>query len=63
MSISAGVAVFPHDGETYETLLATADRRMYEDKSTRRRPAHGQIGSPKLEVLPAPELDIRRANP
>ena len=59
MSISAGVAVFPHDGETYETLLATADRRMYQDKSERRRPTPRQVGSPKLEVLPTPELDIR----
>ncbi len=37
MSISAGAAVFPHDGETYETLLATADQRMYQDKGGRKR--------------------------
>ena len=36
MSISAGVAVYPHDGETYETLLAKADSRMYRDKSGRK---------------------------
>jgi len=63
MSISAGVAVFPHDGETYEELLATADRRMYQDKSTRRRPVHRQIGSPKLDVLPTPERDVTPARP
>ena len=32
LSISAGAAVFPHDGDTYEALLATADGRMYGDK-------------------------------
>src|SRR5688572_12256192 len=36
LSISAGVAVYPHDGETYETLLAIADARMYSDKSGRK---------------------------
>jgi len=36
LSISAGVAVYPHDGETYETLLAKADSRMYSDKSGRK---------------------------
>ena len=29
LSISAGVAVFPHDGDSYESLLAKADSRMY----------------------------------
>ena len=36
LSISAGVAVYPSDGETYETLLAKADGRMYSDKSGRK---------------------------
>jgi diguanylate cyclase (GGDEF)-like protein/putative nucleotidyltransferase with HDIG domain len=36
LSISAGMAVFPEDGNTYETLLATADRRMYVDKNSRK---------------------------
>lgn len=35
--ISAGAAVYPEDGATSEDLLATADRRMYEDKAKRRR--------------------------
>jgi GGDEF domain-containing protein len=34
--LSAGAAVFPHDGECYEALLAAADSRMYRDKSERR---------------------------
>jgi diguanylate cyclase (GGDEF)-like protein/putative nucleotidyltransferase with HDIG domain len=33
---SAGVSVFPHDGSTYEALLADADHGMYRDKATRR---------------------------
>ena len=36
LSVSAGVAVFPHDGRTYEDLLAAADNRMYRDKSQRK---------------------------
>ena len=37
LGISVGAAVFPHDGESYETLLATADSRMYQDKAGRKR--------------------------
>jgi diguanylate cyclase (GGDEF)-like protein/putative nucleotidyltransferase with HDIG domain len=36
LMMSAGAAVFPHDGESYEALLAAADSRMYRDKSERR---------------------------
>ena len=32
LSISGGAAVFPHDGSSYEALLAKADRRMYRNK-------------------------------
>ena len=44
LSISAGAAVFPHDGDSYESLLAKADSRMYRDKSARKREAatHGR---------------------
>jgi len=37
ISISAGAAVFPKDGDSYEALLATADGRMYEHKGARKR--------------------------
>ena len=37
LSISAGAAVFPFDGESYEALLQVADGRMYEDKAARKR--------------------------
>ena len=36
LSISAGTAVFPHDGDNYDALVAKADRQMYEDKSRRK---------------------------
>jgi diguanylate cyclase (GGDEF)-like protein len=39
LAISAGAAVFPHDGESYEALLAKADSRMYRDKVLRKREA------------------------
>jgi diguanylate cyclase (GGDEF)-like protein/putative nucleotidyltransferase with HDIG domain len=36
LGVSAGAAVFPHDGTTYEELLADADHLMYRDKAMRR---------------------------
>jgi diguanylate cyclase (GGDEF)-like protein len=41
IAISVGAAVFPHDGDSYEMLLATADSRMYRDKTSRKRLAAG----------------------
>ena len=37
LSLSVGVAVYPHDGTDAEELLAEADRRMYKSKRTRRK--------------------------
>ncbi len=39
LSISAGVATFPADGQSYESLLSAADRRMYLDKARHKRQA------------------------
>jgi diguanylate cyclase (GGDEF)-like protein/putative nucleotidyltransferase with HDIG domain len=36
LSISAGAARFPDDGQTFEELLAAGDERMYRDKAGRR---------------------------
>jgi diguanylate cyclase (GGDEF)-like protein len=64
LAISIGAAVFPHDGDTYETLLAHADAGMYSDKTRRKREA---AGAPPGEVhAPAPpeslsEVELRRA--
>src|SRR5580765_5262972 len=45
LAISVGASVFPHDGNTYETLLATADGRMYRDKTRRKRELGGGAGA------------------
>jgi len=45
LAISVGASVFPHDGNTYETLLATADGRMYRDKTRRKRELGGGDGA------------------
>jgi diguanylate cyclase (GGDEF)-like protein/putative nucleotidyltransferase with HDIG domain len=44
LSLSIGTAVFPQDGESYESLLATADQRMYQDKAARKRRAGRESG-------------------
>jgi diguanylate cyclase (GGDEF)-like protein/putative nucleotidyltransferase with HDIG domain len=48
LAISVGASIFPHDGDSYETLLATADSRMYRDKTRRKRQAsgHGPFDEP-----------------
>jgi diguanylate cyclase (GGDEF)-like protein len=43
LHISAGAAAYPADGASLETLLVIADRRMYRDKSLRKR-ARVRIG-------------------
>jgi diguanylate cyclase (GGDEF)-like protein/putative nucleotidyltransferase with HDIG domain len=54
LNVSAGAAVYPDDGETYERLLARADRRMYRDKAQRKAP-------PALGVVDiAPHLEDAR---
>ena len=51
LSISAGSAVFPHDGDSYESLLAKADSRMYRNKVVRKRDSqtqHAEGASPAI---------------
>jgi diguanylate cyclase (GGDEF)-like protein len=55
LHVSAGAAVYPDDGETYERLLARADRRMYRDKAQRKAPT--QLGVVDI----APHLEDARA--
>jgi diguanylate cyclase (GGDEF)-like protein/putative nucleotidyltransferase with HDIG domain len=53
LGASAGAAVFPHDGTTYEQMLASADHLMYRDKASRRgRVTIAAVGNEFL----APEL-------
>jgi hypothetical protein len=70
LAISIGASIFPHDGDSYETLLATADSRMYRDKTRRKRlPASAdrngdQPGAPTKPTAPTTslsEVDLKRA--
>jgi diguanylate cyclase (GGDEF)-like protein len=70
LSISVGAAIFPHDGDTYEALLASADARMYRDKArTKQRltqvapsPVH-ELSTLGLAATPhsLSDLEIQRA--
>ncbi|HVL65829.1 MAG TPA: HD domain-containing phosphohydrolase [Vicinamibacterales bacterium] len=65
LGISVGASVFPHDGESYETLLATADSRMYQNKASRKRRGF-RMAAPREAIASSqfPELtenDIHRA--
>jgi diguanylate cyclase len=72
LAISVGAAIYPHDGDTYEALLATADSRMYRDKTRRKQQARlqpvatGTDGAPvAVGPVPVPDLtdgDIQRAS-
>ncbi len=57
VGISAGAAVFPEDGTTFEALLADADHRMYRDKAFRR----GQL--PLLQPTPADFAAVDSCDP
>jgi diguanylate cyclase (GGDEF)-like protein/putative nucleotidyltransferase with HDIG domain len=73
LAISVGAAIYPQDGDSYESLLATADSRMYRDKTRRKQrvqvqpAATGTDGIPAVSVpLQQPvqeitEIDIQRA--
>jgi diguanylate cyclase (GGDEF)-like protein/putative nucleotidyltransferase with HDIG domain len=67
LGISVGSAVFPQDGESYETLLATADSRMYQDKTGRKRRAaaartvHDGDIRPLFAFQEPTEIELQRA--
>ncbi len=70
LAMSIGAAIYPHDGETYEALLAMADSYMYRDKTRRkqrRRPqpvAHltESVTAPtQVEVPGVTDIDIQRS--
>jgi len=42
LSVSIGVAVYPHDGESLETLLRTADVAMYSMKTSKHKLLNAQ---------------------
>jgi hypothetical protein len=37
--------VYPHDGTSYDTLIASADRTMYHDKHDRKTAAQGRLAA------------------
>jgi diguanylate cyclase (GGDEF)-like protein/putative nucleotidyltransferase with HDIG domain len=53
LRLSAGCATFPADGEDYQSLLARADHRMYQDKAGRRdRRPRGELSSSRSVAIP-----------
>jgi diguanylate cyclase (GGDEF)-like protein len=56
LGASAGVAVFPDDGATYEELLADADHLMYRDKAIRRGQRTLRPTAPGPAVLVSSEM-------
>jgi len=54
LGVSAGAAVYPEDGSTYEQLLAQADHLMYRDKAERRG---GSIDGTPADFMPADIYD------
>jgi diguanylate cyclase (GGDEF)-like protein/putative nucleotidyltransferase with HDIG domain len=70
LTISVGAAIYPQDGDSYEALLATADSRMYRDKTRRKQQtrlqsvATGTDGRPTNVHVAVPEpsdVEIQRA--
>src|SRR5205823_14387822 len=66
LAISIGAAIFPHDGDSYETLLATADSRMYRDKTRRKRHLHQESGDGQAPHAASPttglsEVDLKKS--
>ena len=59
VAISIGASIFPHDGDSYETLLATADSRMYRDKTRRKRDA-GAVETPRTPTGLS-DVDVKKA--
>jgi len=70
LAISIGSAMYPHDGDSYEALLATADSRMYRDKTRRKQQsrlspvATGTDGRSvaAVPVVEPTDVDIQRAS-
>src|SRR5262249_24773362 len=60
LAASAGASVFPHDGATYEALLAEADQRMYRDKASRRGRPRSSEHQPPAEFIPTDVVEATK---
>ena len=63
LAASAGAAVFPCDGASYETLLAEADHRMYRDKAARRMTPNPRAAAPLMADMYAAPIPQRVVDP
>ena len=61
LAISVGASIFPHDGDSYETLLATADSRMYRDKTRRKRHATGEDDPVRPAATSLSDVELRKS--
>jgi diguanylate cyclase (GGDEF)-like protein/putative nucleotidyltransferase with HDIG domain len=62
LAISIGASIFPHDGDSYETLLATADSRMYRDKTRRKRHTTGEEAPPRPATAASlSDVDLKKS--
>ena len=59
LAISIGAAIYPHDGDSYEALLATADSRMYRDKSHRKQRVQVQPAATGTDGVPAVSIPLQ----
>jgi diguanylate cyclase (GGDEF)-like protein/putative nucleotidyltransferase with HDIG domain len=58
LRVSAGASVFPEDGETYERLLARADRRMYRNKAESKATLSMVAGARGQAEVARPQLSL-----
>ena len=63
VSISVGAAIFPKDGDGYEAIMATADSRMYRDKTLRKQPHAVQPAATGTDGINAVIVPLPPANP
>jgi diguanylate cyclase (GGDEF)-like protein/putative nucleotidyltransferase with HDIG domain len=62
IGVSIGIAVFPHDGDSYEMLLATADSRMYQNKADRKRQGQADAAANgPLSTAALVDRDVQRS--
>jgi diguanylate cyclase (GGDEF)-like protein/putative nucleotidyltransferase with HDIG domain len=61
LALSIGASIFPHDGDSYETLLATADSRMYRDKTRRKRHLAAGEEPPRTAADAPSDVDLNKS--